>query len=52
VRRRGDVTFSWVKGHSGDAMNDLVDALAVEAAQTGSGRSGRSDPPTGVNAGG
>lgn len=24
-----DVTFVWVKGHSGDPMNDLVDALAV-----------------------
>jgi ribonuclease HI len=23
--------FRWVKGHSGDSMNDLVDALAVEA---------------------
>ena len=32
VRSRGDVTFSWVKGHSGDPMNDLVDRLAVEAA--------------------
>jgi ribonuclease HI len=31
VRDRGDVTFRWVKGHSGDAMNDLVDHLAVEA---------------------
>jgi ribonuclease HI len=31
VRDRGDVTFRWVKGHSGDAMNDLVDRLAVEA---------------------
>jgi ribonuclease HI len=30
VAERGDVTFRWVKGHSGDAMNDLVDALAVE----------------------
>ncbi len=27
----GPVTFQWVKGHSGDNMNDLVDALAVEA---------------------
>lgn len=32
VRGRDDVTFSWVKGHSGDPMNDLVDRLAVEAA--------------------
>ena len=24
-------TFKWVKGHSGDPMNDLVDALAVAA---------------------
>ena len=23
--------FQWVKGHSGDPMNDLVDRLAVEA---------------------
>ena len=27
-----DVTFRWVKGHSGDRMNDLVDQLAVAAA--------------------
>jgi ribonuclease HI len=27
----GDVTFQWVKGHSGDRMNDLVDQLAVAA---------------------
>jgi ribonuclease HI len=32
--------FRWVKGHSGDAMNDLVDRLAVDAARTQSGRSG------------
>jgi ribonuclease HI len=25
--------FKWVKGHSGDPMNDLVDALAVAAAK-------------------
>jgi ribonuclease HI len=34
VLSRGDVSFSWVKGHSGDPMNDLVDRLAVEAAAT------------------
>ena len=27
----GEVTFQWVKGHSGDPMNDLVDELAVAA---------------------
>jgi ribonuclease HI len=26
------ITFSWVKGHSGDAMNDFVDSLATAAA--------------------
>ena len=26
--------FRWVKGHSGDKMNDLVDRLAVAAAQS------------------
>ena len=33
VNERGDVTFRWVKGHSGDPMNDLVDRLAVEQSQ-------------------
>ncbi len=28
-RRRPDLRFHWVKGHSGDPMNDFVDALAV-----------------------
>ena len=32
----GDVGFRWVKGHSGDPMNDLVDALAVAAIPSGS----------------
>lgn len=32
--RPGEVEFTWVKGHSGDVMNDLVDRLAVEAART------------------
>ncbi len=40
VLERGDVTFRWVKGHSGDAMNDLVDGLAVEAILRKEGRSG------------
>ncbi|HEY8093545.1 MAG TPA: ribonuclease H [Acidimicrobiales bacterium] len=29
--REAEVTFRWVKGHSGDPMNDLVDQLAVAA---------------------
>lgn len=36
-RERGDVTFRWVKGHSGNRMNDLVDELAVAAARTQQG---------------
>ncbi len=31
VEERGDVSFRWVKGHSGHPMNDRVDLLAVEA---------------------
>jgi ribonuclease HI len=30
--RSRPVRFGWVKGHSGDPMNDLVDGLATEAA--------------------
>jgi ribonuclease HI len=41
-RERDDVVFSWVKGHSGDTMNDLVDKLAVEAALLQVGRRGPS----------
>jgi ribonuclease HI len=32
-RNRDRITFRWVKGHSGNPMNDKVDALAVAAAQ-------------------
>jgi ribonuclease HI len=45
------VTFRWVKGHSDDPANDLVDRLAVEAARTQSPRSGDS-PPDALGAGG
>lgn len=36
----GDVTFRWVKGHSGDRWNDVADRLAVEARDRRQGRSG------------
>ena len=39
------VTFRWVKGHSDDPSNDLVDRLAVEAARTQAGRTGEGTPP-------
>jgi len=32
------VHFSWVKGHSGDAMNEFVDVLATDAADSQRGR--------------
>jgi ribonuclease HI len=44
VLDRGDVTFRWVKGHDGDAMNDLVDRLAVDAAAAQQGRTGEGEP--------
>jgi ribonuclease HI len=31
VRERGDINFRWVRGHTGEPMNELVDALAVAA---------------------
>ncbi|HEX7167080.1 MAG TPA: SLOG family protein [Acidimicrobiales bacterium] len=38
------VRFRWVKGHSNDPMNDLVDRLAVEAARTQQGASATLPP--------
>jgi ribonuclease HI len=36
-----EVAFRWVKGHSGDVMNDFVDTLATEAADRGDGVTSR-----------
>ena len=33
VLSRGDVEFQWVKGHSGDRMNERVDVMAVAEAE-------------------
>ncbi len=33
-RRSGLIHFTWVKGHAGNVMNDLVDVLANTAART------------------
>ncbi len=45
LRRADEVSFVWVKGHSGDPMNDLVDRLAVAEATAlrdgGAGVAGR-----------
>ncbi len=41
----GRLRFRWVKGHGGDAMNDLVDRLAVAAAFSQQGGHGDT-PPT------
>ncbi len=35
---QSQISFEWVKGHSGNKMNDVVDALAVAAAAAQSGR--------------
>ena len=43
-QRDHELTLTWVKGHSDDPMNDLVDRLAVEAATTQTGRSGTGAP--------
>ena len=40
----GGATFRWVKGHSGDRLNDFVDLIAVEAARTQTAASGDDAP--------
>lgn len=42
--RAGLIGFRWVKGHSGDRMNDVVDRLAVAAAATQHGGAGDRPP--------
>ena len=37
VNEQHEVTWNWVKGHSGDPMNDRVDQLAREAIPGASG---------------
>ena len=37
VAARGTIRFRWVKGHAGDPMNELVDALATTAADRQAG---------------
>lgn len=52
--RRREVEFEWVKGHSGDRMNDLVDELAVvqrdlHRGSVGTGASGGSGGADGTS---
>ena len=42
-----EVTFRWVKGHSGDRWNDRVDELATLAADSGIGTRGSVNPDAG-----
>jgi uncharacterized phage-like protein YoqJ len=43
-QRANEVSFVWVKGHSDDKLNDVVDRLAVEASLTQQSRSGDTLP--------
>jgi hypothetical protein len=42
--RASEIDFRWVKGHSDDVMNDLVDKLAVRAAQVQEAEAGDGVP--------
>jgi ribonuclease HI len=44
----GRLQFRWVKGHSSDPFNDLVDRLAVAAAASQRGTEGEEPPGTGA----
>ena len=48
----GRLTLQWVKGHSGDPMNDLVDRLAVRACVEQRAAAGAQPPEGGVAAAG
>ncbi len=48
----GRLILQWVKGHSGDPMNDLVDRLAVRACVEQKGGAGERPPPGGTEAAG
>jgi len=43
-RRAGEISFTWVKGHGDDKLNDVVDRLAVEASLTQQARTGATLP--------
>jgi ribonuclease HI/uncharacterized phage-like protein YoqJ len=42
--RAAEISFTWVKGHGDDKLNDVVDRLAVEASLTQRSRSGDTLP--------
>lgn len=48
LERANEIGFRWVKGHSDDAMNDLVDKLAVRAGQLQQGETGEGVPDVSV----
>lgn len=47
-----EVTFEWVKGHSGDRMNDLVDSLAVARRDEHRAAAGATAPGGGISGSG
>ncbi len=45
LERKDELDFEWVKGHSGDRMNDVVDQLAVDACQAIKDATANGSPP-------